>query len=121
MNEDQNEIFDFSTGSVEDIVDMLNNYIMATRGRIMVEQMKGYKHLSEEEGKKKADNISAQEVQLEIASIHFDAFLRQQKTFAAYMKSKGRTVSKQNEQDARETLQNIKSSLPSLLQMVPTK
>lgn len=112
---------DITNVSLDSLIDTLFSQIMGMRGRIMKQQMEGYTSLSEEDAKKKSDTLSIEEMQLDVAQRHFDAFLKSQKAYDNYMKGKGRETNKQHELDAKEQLMNIKSSLPSLIQSVPTK
>lgn len=110
---------DISSVSLDSLIDTLFSQIMGMRGKIMTQQMQGYAGLSEEDAKKKSDALSVEEMQLDVAQRHFDAFLKSQKAYDNYMKGKGREGDKRHEEDAKEQLMNIKSSLPSIVQSIP--
>ena len=100
------------------MIDSLYDEIMVMRFQIQDMHREGYRHLSEAEGKKKAEKLEELELILDKSQENFDKIVKTRTMYITYQKKSGRTSSSQ----INETLNNlnrIKSNMAPIVASVP--
>lgn len=104
--------------SVDTMLEELYGEIMARRYKLHLIYMAGFKGLDEAQIATKTQDLSAEEMLLDRAQVNFDKNVRTHTLMHSYYKKTGRSNADSDSRILQE-LNDIKSSMPSIVNMVP--